>query len=449
MQTKIGRTLGLLCLALPLAAQETLSLPQAVQMALQQNKSLEASRALVKGSEAHTRSARAGYYPSLNYSESATRSNNPVFVFSSLLTEHQFMAANFQIGPLNRPNALDNFRSSLVVQQTLFDGGQTKNGIRAGQALQQAAAAEVQRTETDVTYGAAHAYLDAVLSDAALKAAAEAVKSAEADLQRAENIQKAGMSTEADVLSIRVQLARVREQQIRRAADLAITRAALNDALGQPLDSLYNLTTALTRSAQQPDGLDAYEKQALDKRPEQLRMRYASDLASAQLARERSALLPTVAAEAILEADRQTFVTRGGANWTVAASLNWNLFNGFRDKEQIEEARQNLLSAKASQERMNSAVGLEVRRAWEELRAANERITVSEAAVAQAEESLRITQNRYQSELSPVTDLLRTETAVLESRTQYLSALHDQRLASVQLDLASGRLTADSASLKD
>ena len=47
----------------------------------------------------------------------------------------------------------------------------------------------------------------------------------------------AGMSTDADVLSIRVHLAGVREQQIRRAADLDVARAALNDALGLPLDT--------------------------------------------------------------------------------------------------------------------------------------------------------------------------------------------------------------------
>ncbi len=98
---------------------------------------------------------------------------------------------------------------------------------------------------------------------------------------------------------------------------------------------------------------------------------------------------------------------------------------------------------------MSSAVTLEVRRAWEELHGANERIGVSEATVEEAQESLRITQNRYQAGLSPVTDLLRTEAALLESRTQYLQALHDQRLAAVELDAAAGRLTAASESLKE
>ncbi len=58
--------------------------------------------------------------------------------------------------------------------------------------------------------------------------------------------------------------------------------------------------------------------------------------------------------------------------------------------------------------------------------------------MAEAEESLRITQNRYQAGMSNVTDLLRNETAVLESRTRYLAAVHDQHIAATMLDLAAG-----------
>ena len=52
--------------------------------------------------------------PKVNYSESWTRSDNPVFVFSSLLTQHQFGEQNFQIGPLNRPDFLNNFQSQVT-----------------------------------------------------------------------------------------------------------------------------------------------------------------------------------------------------------------------------------------------------------------------------------------------------------------------------------------------
>jgi hypothetical protein len=46
--------------------------------------------------------------------------------------------------------------------------------------------------------------------------------------------------------------------------------------------------------------------------------------------------------------------------------------------------------------------------------------------------------------MSNVTDLLRNETALLESSTRYQAAVHDQRLAAVMVELAAGRLTPDS-----
>ena len=42
----------------------------------------------------------------------------------------------------------------------------------------------------------------------------------------------AGMSTDADVLSIRVHLAGMREQVLERQQDVAVARAALNEAMG-------------------------------------------------------------------------------------------------------------------------------------------------------------------------------------------------------------------------
>jgi outer membrane protein TolC len=144
------------------------------------------------------------------------------------------------------------------------------------------------------------------------------------------------------------------------------------------------------------------------------------------------------------EADRQQFYDRGGANWLVSMGLRWNLFNGLSDKARIEETKSLLRHSEADQERADSAIRLQVRRAYADLHAAQERIRVAEASVAEAEESLRITQNRYEAGISNVTDLLRTEAAVLEARTRHLAAVHDQRIAATMLEMAAGTLSADS-----
>ena len=173
-------------------------------------------------------------------------------------------------------------------------------------------------------------------------------------------------------------------------------------------------------------------------------MNLAALLAKTQVDSARSAMLPQVTFHAGFEADRQQFINKGGANWLASIGLHWNLFNGMADKARIEESSHMLESAQANQQRMDSAVRLEVRRAWANLRAAQQRIEVAKASMAEAAESLRITQNRYQAGMSNVTDLLRNETAVLESRTRYLAAVHDQHIAATMLDLAAGRLSPDS-----
>jgi outer membrane protein len=397
-----------------------------------------------RAADARLEEARGGRLPKVNYSESWVRSDNPVFVFSSLLTQHQFGLDNFAIGPLNRPGFLNNFQSLVTVNQPIYDAGQTHHAVKAAQLGRQLTDEEKRRVQMELVAGVARAYYGAILASGNLKAAEQAERSAEADLERAQSVRTAGMSTDVDVLSIRVHLAAVNEQRFQRAADLDVARAALNDAMGLPLDTPHKLTTPLTPAALPDSTLAQIEHGASEERPEMRQSRLNSLLAKNQIDSARGNYLPQVGFLGAFEADRQRFVTMGGANWTAGITLKWNLFNGLSDRARIEEAAAGLRQADAQTRRADSAVRLEVRRDYADLRAAEQRIEVAKASVAEAEESLRITQNRYEAGMSNVTDLLRTETAVLESRTRYLAAVHDQRVAATMLELAAGRLNADS-----
>ncbi len=436
-------------LSLPVWAQGPMSLKDAVHLALKQNKAIEASGAARKAAEARIAEARGGHLPKVNYSEAWTRGNNPVFVFSSLLTQHQFGEQNFQIGPLNQPDFLNNFQSQVAADQTLYDAGQTKHAVRSAELMKDFTGEEGRRTQMEVIAGVIRSYYDTLLSVEQLNATSQAMSSAQADLKRAQAVRSAGMSTDVDVLSIRVHLAGVREQQIRRQADLDVARAALNDVLGLPLDAQHILTARLA-PLDRPEGLLAdHEKNALAERPEARQAKLATSLADNQAATARSILLPQVGVHAAFEGDRQRFYSRGGTNWLVSIGLRWNLFNGFSDKARIEESQFALQRSRAEQDRASSTIRLQVRRTYADLRAAQQRIEVAKASVAEAEESLRITQNRYEAGITNVTDLLRTETAVLEARTRHLAAIHDQRVAAATLELAAGTLTVDSEVLNE
>src|SRR5690349_8504884 len=236
---------ALILAAAPLWAQAPLTLRDAVRFALRENRGLAASSAAVDAAGARIDQARAGRLPKVNYSESWTAGNNPVFVFVSLLTQHQFTVENFNIGTLNRPDALNNFQSLLTVDQPLYDAGQTRTAVKSATLARDLSAEDRRRAEMQVIAEVLRAYYGAALAAESLKTAEQAFRSAEADLKRAEDVRTAGMSTDADVLSIRVHLAAVTEQRIQRAADLDVARAALNDVLGAPLNTPHVLPTAL------------------------------------------------------------------------------------------------------------------------------------------------------------------------------------------------------------
>jgi outer membrane protein len=444
------KTLRMLVLcSLPGWAQDPMSLKDAVHIALNQNKAIEASVAGRKAAESRIAAARGGYLPKVNYAESWTRSDNPVFVFSSLLTQHQFGEQNFRIGALNRPDFLNNFQSQLTADQPLYDGGQTRHAVHSAELTKDIASEQGRHTEMDVIASVIRSYYDALLNAEQFNVTSQAMRSAEADLRRAQAVRSAGMSTDADLLSIRVHLAGVREQEIRRSADLDVARATLNDALGLPLDAAHILTTVLAPLALPGEVLADYEASALRERPEARQLKLTTSLAENQAAIARGTLLPQVGVHTAFEADRQRFYDRGGANWLVSIGLRWNLFNGFSDKARIEESKFTLQRSRAEQDRASSAIRLQVRRTYADLRAARQRIEVAQASVAEAQESLRITQNRYESGMNNVTDLLRTETAVLEAGSRHVAAIHDQRVAAAMLELAAGTLTADSEILNE
>jgi outer membrane protein TolC len=425
-----------------------LTLRDAVRIALDQHPAVEAAQSRTRAAGFRIDAARSGSLPKVNYQESWARSDNPVFVFGSLLGQHQFTAANFDVYKLNRPDFLNNFQSLVTVDQNVWDWGATKALVRSAELGQRISQEQERSTRLDLMSRVVRAYYGAVLADASLAVAREAVKSADADAQRAEDVRRAGMSTDADLLSIQVHLAAVREQEIRRSYDARIARAALNEALGLALDTPHQLTTALQRAPLPADSAAGYESAAAQNRPELKSAELARSIAEQQREAARAALRPQVGLRGAFEANRQQFVRKGAANWLVAGSVRWNLFNGYADRARLAEAEASMKTAQAQQREAAQGVRLQVYQSWANARAAEERLSVAAAAVAQAEESLRIVKNRYDAGLATVTDLLRNETALLEARTRRLAALHDQRLAAAQLEFAAGTLSPESEILQ-
>ncbi|MEZ5354625.1 MAG: TolC family protein [Bryobacteraceae bacterium] len=428
----------------PVAAQPALSLPEAVRLALEKHPSLEAAAAQGKAAATRIDQARAGLLPRVTYSESFQTSNNPVFAFGTLLTQRRFAESNFRLDALNNPGFVNNFQSQLQVEQILYDFGGVRAQVRSAELGKQMTGEQERAARLRRAVEVARAYHGATLTAESRAVADAAVKSAEADLARAEAVRDAGMSTDADVLSIRVHLAARQEEVIRRRYDLEVARAALNEALGVPLDTVYSLTTPLAVASVVVGEAAEVEGEAKSARPEIREAEIGRQMAESQRDAARSARLPQIVARGMFEADRGRFVTQAGANWFFGAGLRWNLFSGNADKRKVEETAHAIAAASAREREAAGGVALQVRQARAALLSAEERLKVADASIAAAEESLRIMRNRYEAGLATVSDLLRNETALLEVRTRRLAAIHDQRVAAILLEYAKGTLTGDS-----
>jgi outer membrane protein TolC len=89
-------------------------------------------------------------------------------------------------------------------------------------------------------------------------------------------------------------------------------------------------------------------------------------------------------------------------------------------------------------------VRLEVRRAYYELDTSRQQVEVARGAIAQAQESLRINQDRYDSGLTTITDLLGAEEAARRGQTDYWEAVYRFQTSYANLELASGNLSLQS-----
>lgn len=433
----IGVCLAALAGAGSARAQDLLTLDAALARATQQHPAVRGAEAAVRESAARIRLARAGWLPRLDASESWQRGNQPVFVFGSLLAQRRFGESNFRIDTLNQPDAVSNHRLGFAVEQVLFDGLRTPSAVRAASLGRDVADAERRDVVASLKVGVTQAYGQTLIAQAQGRAASAAVLAAEEDVRRAEHRRDAGMGTESDVLALRVHLALVRERQIVAASQEVTARATLNEAMGEPIDRVFQVAPAPLETGAVPPLADL-EAEALASRPDVLRAIAQERLAREAITQARSGFYPQAALQGVYETNGATMSSRT-SSWTVGAVLRWNLLGGWADAARLGEARAALERARAGRSQREARVRVEIRTAAAGIEAARARVEVGRTLRAQARESERIVRDRYEAGLATVGDLLRSANAVLDAESHHTAALVDALVSAAQLERARGR----------
>jgi outer membrane protein len=420
------------------AQNEALTLSRAVAIALQTNPATRITAASRQMADAQLKEARAGRLPSLQVSETFTNSNNPVFVFGSLLEQGRFGPQNLDINSLNHPSAISNFRSALTLRLPIFDQRQTRTRVDRAHIGQQQADQQSELVAQQIRLSVIRTYYAVLLAQARLAVSDEAVKTAEADVKRARDMFESGLTVQSDLLAARVQLAEFRQLRIEEAGELATAMAALNTSLGLPAEDLHQLSGRLSERDFAVESLETLSRQALKNRPEYQRALLSVRESAVQLRGARGEWQPRVDAFISAGASSQ-YLVNGSGDYAMGASVTFNVFDAGR-KARINYARASESMANADAEQIANQIRFEVVRAYQQYVSARERQAVVAEVTAQANETLRIIQDRYREGLTTITELLRAETALVRARTDVLNARYDQHLGYANLLLASGQL---------
>jgi outer membrane protein len=360
------------------------------------------------------------------------------------LRQQRFSAADFALNRLNRPTPIGDFSSRFGGQWTVFDSLQNLRQVERARLAEKAAQQQLDRADQELVYRAAEAYYAVLLASRAVQVAEASLKTAEAVEERGRARVTSGVVVEADLLTAQTQTASRRQELIRARDGSALARSALALTIGMSPDAPLELADALAERPLETVSLADLEQRALAHRPDLQRLTTEQAAQHTSVAAAKSAYGPRVNVFGSWQTDSPSLAWNGGNNWVGGVELQIDIFDGGARQARIarEKAMSDRLSAVHDQ--MRDAIRLEVRRAYYDLDTARQQVQVARAAIAQAQESLRINQDRYANGLSTVTEVLRVEEASHRAQTDYWDAVYRVHIGLARLELATGTLSADS-----
>ena len=421
-----------------------LSLSDAVRIALEKNPQRKAALADTKVASADIKEAKSYLLPHFAFSETATRGTDPVYIFGSRLRQQRFTTADFALNSLNTPTPFGNYATRFGGNWNLFDSLASWRGVDRAKSAQQASAQQLARTEQQIIFQVVNSYYGILLAKKQMELAEQSLKTAQAVLDRSKDRYESGVVVQSDALSTQVRVAARNQELIRAQNNLAMARAQLSMALGLPSENEFDPAEPLAEKNLPALSLEDMEKKAMEMRPDLKRIRSEEISQQQSVAIAKAAFGPRVNAFADWEADNPALVSGGGNNWVAGIEVQFDLFQGGAKKAQLSREQSRKEKVSAIKEMANDAARLEVRRAFYDLDAAHQQMQVARAAIAAAEESLRINQDRYESGLSTIADLLAAEEAAARSRTDYWDAVYRYHTGYANLELASGTLNSQS-----
>lgn len=368
------------------------------------------ARAAVDAQRAQAAGALRGVLPSVGADASLLRTTDPINAFGFSLKQRGVSMASFAPAALNDPAAISNYAAGITLQQPLINTDAWA-GLRSARAAASAAQAQADWTRVTARADVVQAFYGAVLAHEHAGTMAAAALAAREHVRAAELAANSGLVTRSDALLARVRAGDVEGQRLEAESNARLARSRLALLLGAPGDTAFTL----------PDTLPV----AADLRVEHADVTGRADIAAADKAREaaridlrraQASLLPRLNGFARYEWNSPDRPAAGKPMWTLGAVLSWSPFSGGSELADVRGAAARARGADTQAEAARAVAMLERQGADEAWQVAAARAAISDTAVTQSDEALRIVRRKYDGGIAAISELLDAAAANTQSR---------------------------------
>jgi outer membrane protein len=400
-----------------------LTLADVVDLALRNNPATRASWSQARAAANVLGSERGQYFPTLNGSTNLSRIKSPS-------TNARPAGIRTEYGP------------SISLNYLLLDfGGRAGSVERARQNLF-AANLTHNATIQNTVLQAQVAFFNYMATTALLSAQRSVVAEAQANLNAAQQRNRVGLATIADVLQARTALSQEQLNLETIQGNLQAARGSLAAALGLPANLPFELeplagaipVRELTLS------VDSIINDALRNRPDLAAARAAAAAAYSQVRVARAAALPSLTLGGNGARTYTSPSTFAGPSYSVTLGLSIPIFNGFSRQYDIAAARAqaDAISALADQTRQDVVTQVFV--SYYTLQTAQQRVATADDLLASAQQSAQVAAGRYREGVGSIIDLLTAQSALANARAQQVQARWQWYTALAQLARDAGVL---------
>ena len=348
----------------------------------------------------------------------------------------QYKAQAVKIGPIEQETQDARYPfMNLVVYDTLYDFGRTRAREGAARMQLNAARHALQGSEQDLFLQVVQAYFGILEAAKVVTAADEEVTQMSSHQKTAQALYEEGVVTRNDLLQAEVRVAASRQRLYSARNAVENSWLLLNYLIGTPPEYRADLQEDLT-----PPEVPANRGEPdLSRRGEIQALRNVVAAGEYAVKEARTAYYPELFAKLGVDYVRNSYA-REQTMVAATVGVKVNLFDGlattYRVRQAVEARRKDEERLRDLEER----VKLELATAQNDLKVAAARIEVTEKAIQQGIENLRITKDRYQEKVGTATEVVDAQTLLTQTRTDYYRSIFDLQVAAARVKRATGDL---------